>query len=230
MRRKIPIILGLAFLVFMVQTCKHNPEEGLLKRYFHAVSLNDLTTMSTMALEPVALEVKSWEITNVSEEVIEPALLPELNKKELEFKKKLEDHVGVTLDARDALDEAEFELENARTRAARNAAQAKVNELQAKYDEIYEEHKELQRQYNESKADAAREEEITLFSLGERELLNVRDLTGNIHSKEVDVKIVSKEGEEKTYRFYLRRYDLRDEALGLDHRGRWVIVKSEPLG
>jgi hypothetical protein len=230
MRRKIPIILGLAFLMFIMQTCKQNPEEGLLKRYFHAVSLNDLTTMSTMALEPLAIDVKSWNITNVSEEVIEPASLPELNKKELEFKKKLEDHVGVTLDARDALDNAEFERENARTRAARNAAQAKVDKLQAKYDEIYEEHKELQRQYNESKAAAAREEEITLFSLGERELINVRELTGNIHSKEVDVKIVSKDGEEKIYKFYLRRYDLRDEAMGLDHRGRWVIVKFEPLG
>ena len=230
MRRKIPIILGLAFLMFIVQTCKHNPEEGLLKRYFHAISLNDLTTMSTMALEPVAMDVKSWDISNVSEEVIASAPLPELNKKELEFKKKLEDHVGVTLDARDALDEAEFELENARTRAAKNAARAKVDELQAKYDEIYEEHKELQRQYNESKAAAAREEEITLFSLGAGELPNVRDLTGDTHSKEVDVKIVSKEEEEKTYRFYLRRYNLRDEAMGLDRRGRWVIVRFEPMG
>ncbi len=230
MRRKIPIILGLAFLMFIMQTCKHNPEEGLLKRYFHAVSLNDLTTMSTMALEPLTLDVKSWNITSVSEEVIEPASLPELNKKELEFKKKLEDHVGVTLDARDALDDAEFERENARTRAARNAARAKVNELQTKYDEIYEEHKELQKQYNESKAAAAREEEITLFSLGAGELPNVRDLTGNIHSKEVDVKIVSKDGEEKTYKFYLRRYDLRDEAMGLDRKGRWVIIQFEPVG
>ncbi len=230
MRRKIPIILGLAFLMFIVQTCKHNPEEGLLKRYFHAVSLNDLTTMSTMALEPFDMDVKSWDIISVSEEVIKPAPLPELNKKELEFKKKLEDHVGVTLDARDALDEAEFELENARTRAAKNAAQTKIDELQAKYDEIYEEHKELQRQYNESKAAAAREEEITLFSLGAGEIPNVRDLTGDSQSKEVDVKIVIKEGEEKTYRFYLKRYDLRDEAMGLDRRGRWVIVLFEPVG
>lgn len=230
MRRKIPIILGLAFLMFIVQTCKHNPEEGLLKRYFHAVSLNDLTTMSTMALEPFDMDVKSWDIISVSEEVIEPAPLPELNKKELEFKKKLEDHVGVTLDARDALDEAEFELENARTRAAKNAARAKVDELQAKYDETYEEHKELQKQYNESKAAAAREEEITLFSLGAGEIPNVRDLTGDSQSKEVDVKIVIKEEEEKTYRFYLRRYELRDEAMGLDRRGRWVIVLFEPVG
>jgi hypothetical protein len=230
MRRKIPVILGVVLLIFLVQSCQQNPEEGLLKRYFHAVSLNDLTTMSTMALEPVAIDVKSWQILNVGEEQIEPAKLPELNKKELELKKKLEDHVGVTLDARDALDEAEFELENARTRAARRAARSKVDELQAKYDEIYEEHKELQKQYNEAKAEAAREEEITLFSLGAGELPNVRDLTGDMHVKEVDVKIVSEEGEGKTYRFYLRRYNLRDEAMGLDRRGRWIIVKFEPVG
>ncbi|MFQ6108680.1 MAG: hypothetical protein ACE5L7_03895 [Candidatus Aminicenantales bacterium] len=230
MRRKILIILGIAFLVFIVQTCQQKPEEGLLKRYFHALSLNDLTTMSTMALEPVSLDVKDWDIVSVSEEIIEPASLPDLNKKELELKKKLEDHVGVTLDARDALDEAKFELDNARTRAAKRAAQKKVDELQAKYDEIYTEHKELQRQYNEAKAASAREEEITLFSLGAGELPNVRDFTGDVHSKEVDVKIVGKEGEGRTYRFYLRRYNLRDEAMGLNRRGRWIIVKFEPLG
>lgn len=230
MRRKILIILGIAFLVFIVQTCQQKPEEGLLKRYFHALSLNDLTTMSTMALEPVSLDVKDWDIVSVSEEIIEPASLPDLNKKELELKKKLEDHVGVTLDARDALDEAKFELDNARTRAAKRAAQKKADELQAKYDEIYTEHKELQRQYNEAKAASAREEEITLFSLGAGELPNVRDFTGDVHSKEVDVKIVGKEGEGRTYRFYLRRYNLRDEAMGLNRRGRWIIVKFEPLG
>lgn len=229
MRRKIPIILGIVFLVFVVQTCQQKPEEGLLKRYFHAISLNDLTTMSTMALEPVALDVKSWDIIIVSEEKIDLANLPDLNKIELELKKKLEDHVGVTLDARDALDEAKFELENARTGAAKRAAQKKVDELEAKYDEIYEEHKELQRLYNESKAQAAREEEITLFSLGAGELPNVRDFTGNVHSKEVEVKTMDKEGEEKTYRFYLRRYDLRDEAMGLNRRGRWIIVLFEPM-
>ena len=119
MRRKISFILTVIFLAFILQTCAQKPEEGLLKRYFHAVSLNDLTTMSTMALEPITIEVESWEILSSTEEMVMPASLPLLNKQELEFKKKLEDHVGTTLDARDLLDEAEFELENARTRAAR---------------------------------------------------------------------------------------------------------------
>lgn len=230
MKRKIPLIIGIALLVFIVQSCQQKPEEGLLKRYFHALSLNDMATLSKMALEPVSLDVANWEIVNVGEEQIIPAALPLLNKNELELKKNLEGSVGITIDARDELDDAKFELENARTRAAKRAAQKKVDELEAKYDEIYANHKQLQKDYNEAKAASAREEEITSFSLGAGELPNIRDFTGDVHSEEVDVKIVNKEAEEKTYRFYLKRYNLRDEAMNLDRRGRWIIVAFEPLG
>jgi hypothetical protein len=230
MRRKIMFVIAMIFLAIVLQTCAQKPEKGLLKRYFHAVSLSDLTTMSTMALEPITIEVESWEILKSTEEMVITHNLPLLNKQELEFKKKLEDHVGTTLDARDELDEAEFELENARTRAARRAAQNKVDELKVKYDEVYAEHKDLQKKYNEAKATSAREEEITSFSLGERDLASIRDLTGDLMSKEVDVKIMTKAGEEKLYRFYMRRYNLRDEALGINRRGRWIIVNFEPLG
>jgi len=230
MKRKIPLIIGIALLVFIVQNCQQKPEKGLLKRYFHALSLNDMTTLSTMALEPVSLDVANWEIVSVGEEQIIPAALPLLNKNELDLKKKVEGSVGITIDARDELDDAKFELENARTRAAKRAAQKKVDELEAKYDEIYANHKQLQKDYNEAKAASAREEEITSFSLGARELPNIRNLTGDVHSEEVDVKIVNKEAEEKTYRFYLKRYNLRDEAMNLNRKGRWIIVAFEPLG
>lgn len=229
MRRKIPIVLAIIFLAFIMQTCAQKPEEGLFKRYFHAISLSDMDTMSSMALEPITIEVESWEIVSVTEDMVVPANLPLLNNQELEFKKNLEDHVGVTLDARDELDEAEFELENARTRAARRAAQRKMDDLKVKYDEVYTEHKDLQKSYNEAKAASAREEEVSSFSLGERDLASIRDLTGDVTSKEVDVKIMTKTGEEKTYRFYLRNYNLRDEALSINRRGRWIIVNFEPL-
>ncbi|MFQ5721409.1 MAG: hypothetical protein ACE5GI_02830 [Candidatus Aminicenantales bacterium] len=229
MKKKIFLTLGILFLAFTLQMCSQKPEQGLLKRYFHALSLNDLTTLSTMALEPAELNVKSWRIINLSEEKIEPAALPDLNKKELELKKKVEDSVGITLDARDELDNAKFELENARTRSAKRAAKKKVDELQAKYDEIYNNHKQLQKKYNEAKAAAAKEEEITLFSLGAGELPNVRDFKGNVHSKEVDVKVVEPSGTEKNFRFYLRKYDLQDEAANIHRRGRWIIVKIEPI-
>lgn len=222
-------MVGVALLAFILQSCQSKPEEDLLKRYFHAASLNDMTTMSTMALEPVDMDVEKWKIAAASEVEVNPPILPELNKKELELKKKVEESVVTTLDARDALDVAEFELENARTSAAKRAARKKVDDLKAEYDEIYEIHKQLQKDYNEAKTAAAREEEITMFSLGARELPNVREFTGEVYYQTVDVKVTNSEGEEKTYRFYLRRYNLKDESLNVDHRGRWIIVDIESL-
>ena len=226
MRRKSLFVIGVILLLFILQSCKSKPEEALLKRYFNAIILNDVTTMSTMALEPISMDAQSWEIVSVSEEIVEPVSLPELNKKELELKKKVEDSVGITLDAKDELLDAEYELKQARTRAAKRAAQKKVKELQAKYDEIYENHQQLQKDYTEAKAATAREEQICSFSLGAGDLANIRDLTGQVHSKEVEIKVEGK-SDTKNYKLYLRKYGLKDEVLNVNRRGRWIIVKFE---
>jgi hypothetical protein len=228
MDRKTLSLLAVILVLCLFSSCSSHPEEALLKRYFSALSLNDNTTLSTMALEPTDISAKSWEILNVSEEVVETFALPKMNKDELDFKKQLEDHVGVTLDARDEWDNAVYEEERARTRAAKRAAQAKADELKVKYDEILGEHKEMQKNYNEAKAAAAREEEIAIFSLGAGELPTIRDFTGEVFKKEVDVKTEGETGVQN-YRIYLRRYILQDEATGIHHRGRWIIVKFENL-
>jgi len=106
MRNKALITIGVLLVLFTMTSCKSNPEKGLLERYFHAVALNDVTTLSSMALEPVTIDAAKWSITKVSEEKIEPATLPDLNAKELDFKKKMEQHVGPVMDAKDALDAA----------------------------------------------------------------------------------------------------------------------------
>jgi len=226
MKRKSLSAIGVILLLFVLQSCTSHPEEGLLKRYFNAIILNDVTTMSTMALEPISMDVESWEIINVSEERIETASLPEMNRMELELKKKVEESVGITLDAKDELLDAEYERDQARTRSARRAAQNKVKELQAIYDEIYATHQQLQTDYNEAKAATAREEQVTSFSLGAGDITNIRDLTGQVHSKEVDVKVVGKEGT-KNYRLYLRMYSLKDEVMNINRRGQWKIIKFE---
>lgn len=231
MARKSLSVIGIVLLVFVLQSCQQSPEKSILKRYFHAVTLNDVTTMSKMAIEPIDLDLESWEIINVSEEVIKPTPLPGYNKNELDLKKQVEDSVGITLDARDELDNAEFERDNARTRAARRAGQKKVDEMQAKYDEIHERHLQLQKDYNEAKEIAADEEEITNFSLGvgSGDIPNLREFTGEVHSTEVEVKVQGESGT-KNYKFYLKRYNLKDETSNIPHRGRWIIVKIEPLG
>ncbi len=234
MRRKgIAIFCAVAalFILGSLQSCKSTPEKGLLGAYFHAISLKDTSTMASMAVEPVSIDAASWEIVSVSEEKIDPTNLVDLGKAEMEYKKQLEEHVGPVMDAEDALYGAQEELKAARTGASRAAAKRKVDEMQAKFDEERELHKELQRNYNEAKAAAQKERDIAVFSVigPAGELPNIMDLTGTVHAKDVDVKVVSKAGEETTYRFNLKRYELRDEAANLNHRGRWVIVNFGPV-
>ena len=81
MRRKSLVILGLIFALAALQSCSSKPEQSLLTSYFHAVSLNDVSTMSSMAVDPLKIEAESWTITKVSEEKIEPSGLAELGKK-----------------------------------------------------------------------------------------------------------------------------------------------------
>ena len=230
MRKKSLMIIGAVLVLVAFQSCSSKPEEGLLKRYFNAVRMNDNSTMASMALEPLTMDVSGFNVVSVASEKIEPAVLPEMNKQEASLKKKLEEHVGPTIDAKDAVDVAKDELDTARTKAAKQAAQKKVDEMQAKYDQEFGLHKELQKGYNDAKAAAAKEEEITAFSLGAKDLVSIRDLTGDVHSKEVDIKIKTRDAGDKNYKLFMRRYLLKEEATNLKHNGRWVIVKFEPLG
>jgi len=227
MNRKILAVLGVALIIVAFTSCSSHPEKGLLERYFNALSLNDLTTLSTMAIDPVSFDVDSWELVSVSEEVVEPAALADMNQKELDLKKQQETSVGVTLDARAELDDAVFERDNARSRAQKRQLQTKVDELQQKYDDQYAAHQQLQKDYNEAKENAAREEEISQFSLG-GDYPTVRTFTGEVFNKECVVKVI-KDGVETDYRVFLRRYILKDESMNLDHRGRWIIVRFEKI-
>jgi hypothetical protein len=227
MKKKGIIVLGMLLIAAFFQGCKSHPEQGLLQRYFNAISLNDVTTMSTMAVDPIKIDFSSWKVAAVSEEKIVPATLPELNTKELDLKKQVEQHVGPTLDAKDTLDVAKDEYTGARSGAARAAAKAKMDAAQTKYDEEYKLHQDLQRQYNETKAAASKEEEITIFSLGAGQLPNVRDLKGDVHSKVVDLDVVQKDGQAKKYQITMMMYRLRDETANISHNGRWVITKFE---
>ncbi len=224
MGKKCLYALSALVLVFALTGCTSKPEQSLLSSYFHAIMLNDVTTMSTMALEPMMIEAEKWKITSATPDKIEDAYLPGLNKTEMELKKKMEDHVGPTLDAKDQLDNANDELKFNRSAAMKK----RVADLQAAYDKIFEEHKQLQKDYNDAHAAAVQEENITKFSLGAGDISNARDLTGQVHSKQVEVA-APKGGQTKNYRFYIRQYVLKDEAANIPYRGRWIITRIEPI-
>ncbi len=229
MKKTSLIILAALLVLFTFTACKSNPEKGLLERYFHSISMNDISTLSTMALEPVTLDAAKWEITKVSEEKIVPATLPDLNAQEMELKKKMEAHIEPVMKAKDVLDAAKDEYDMARTGGARAAAKAKVDAAQKAYDEEYNLHNELKKGYNDAKAAAQREEDITYFSLGVKDLATIRDLKGEIHSKALELAVTDKAGAVKNYALEIIMYTLKDEVNNLAHRGRWVITKFEAI-
>jgi hypothetical protein len=229
MRKRTLIVIGLLVAFFVIQGCSSSPEKGLLKRYFNAVTLNDNDTMSSMALDPFQPELGSWNIVSISPEKIEPATLPALSKAETEAKKLQDAQIGPTIDADTALKDAQYEKDTSRSAAGKAAAQRKIDELQAKYDIENGKMQEFKKAYSAAKAAAAAEEEMTMFSLGARELPTVRELTGDLHSKDVVVAITTKSGTAKNYKLPMRQYLLKDEANNIPHRGRWVIIKFEPL-
>ena len=228
MSRKFLSLIGIFLVMVFMQSCSSDPEKSLLETYFQADSLGDVATLTAMALSPISLNADSYEILSATEEVIEPATLPDLNKKYLDIKKQVEDSIVITLAASDELDNAKFAEETSRTAAAKRAARTKVSAAQTKYDEQYEKHKNVQIEKNDAEAEAQKEEDITLFSLGVKDLLNVRDLTGDVFFKEVTIRTVGAEGT-KDYKLLLRMYTLKDEPTNQHWRGRFIIVSIVSL-
>ena len=229
MRKRTLIVIGVFVAFFVIQGCTSAPEKTLLKKYFNAVQMNDNDTMSSMALEPLQPELGSWAIVSIGAEKVEPASLPALNKAEIEAKKIQDAQIGPTIDADTALKDAQYEKDLARSAAGKAAAQRKIDELQAKYDVENGKMQEYKKTYNAAKAAAAAEEEMTMFSLGLRELATVRELTGDVHSKDVEIAITNRAGVKKNYKLMMRQYLLRDEVNNIPHRGQWKIFKFEPL-
>ena len=229
MRKKTLIVLGVFLAFFVIQGCTSAPEKTLLKKYFNAVTMNDNDTMSSMALEPFQPELGSWKIVSIGEEKIEPASLPQLNAAEIEAKKAQDAQIGPTIDADTAVKDAQFEMDTTRSASAKAALKRQVAELQAKYDTENAKMQELKRVYNAAKAASATEEEMTMFSLGARELPTVRELVGDVHSKTVEISVTNRAGATRNYRLEMKQYLLRDEANKIPHRGRWVIIRFEPL-
>ena len=229
MRKKTLFVIGLLVAFLVIPGCSPKPEKGLLARYFNAVTLNDNDTMSSMALEPFQPDMTSWNIVSIGPEKIEPAKLPDLNKAEIEAKKAQDAQIGPTIDADTLLKDAQYEKDTSRSAAGKAAAQRKIDELQAKYDAENAKMQALKKDYNVAKAAAAAEEEMTMFSLGARELPTVRELTGNVHSKDVEIGIKTKAGGMKNYKLIMKQYLLKNEVNNINHSGRWVIIKFEPL-
>jgi hypothetical protein len=229
MLKKSLMVLGIGLAMLVTQACKSAPEQSLLNSYFNAIGMNDITTMSSIAVDPMKIEAESWKIVQVGEEKVLPAPLRDMSQKEIDLKKQFEASSAPALDAKDTLDVAKDEYTAARTAASKAAAKAKQDEAQKKFDAAYEANRTLLKGYNDAKEAASKEEELMAFSLGVKQLANIRELTGDIAEKEVQIEVKTKDGQTKNIKIVMEKYTMKDEAAGLSHRGRWIITKFETL-
>lgn len=228
MHKKTLIVIGVFIAFLAIQACTSAPEQTLLKKYFNAVMMNDNDTMSSMALEPLQPELASWSIVSIGPEKVEPFNLADLNQAEIAAKKAQDTQIGPTLDADSAVKDAQYEKDTSRSAAGKAAAQKKIDELQKAYDVENGKMQAVKKAYNEAKAAAAAQETMAMFSLGVRELPTIRELTGEVHSKDVVVAITNKAGTKKEYKLDMRQYVLKDQR-GLRLPSRWVIIKFVPV-
>lgn len=228
MRKRILVVVGVFLAFLVIQGCTSAPEQTLLKKYFNAVMMNDNDTMSSMALEPLQPELGSWSIVSIGTLKVEPFNLAELNQKEIEAKKAQDAQIGPTIDADTALKDAQYEKDTSRSAAGKAAAQRKIDELQKAYDVQNAKMQDVKKAYNDAKKAAAEQEAMAMFSLGVRELPTIRELTGEVHQKDVVIAITNKAGVKKDYKLDMRQYVLKDPT-GRRMSSRWVIIRFEPI-
>jgi hypothetical protein len=205
--------------------------ESTVNYYFKSISQSDTAALSVIMLKPTGTNYQSWKVSSVSEEKVEPAMLPNLEETVLALRKKLEEHVGSVMEAQDNLSRAQEELKAARTEDAIATARKKVEEFQTKFDQERERHRGMQASYKESNISMVQEESAVTLSLGVKaeNMPTVKKMKGNVHSKQIDVEIVDKSMTRSKHRFHLRRYNLQEPLSGKTYDGKWIIIRIDQI-
>ena len=230
MRNRALIVIGLLVAFLAIQGCSSAPEKTLLKKYFNAVQMNDNDTMSSMALEPFQPELGSWSIVSIGAEKIEPASLAGAEQ------------------GRDRGQEAAGRADRAddrrrygpqgrpvrkghlpvRRRQGRRSEEDRRAPGQVRRRERQDAGIQEGLQCRQGRRRRGRGDDDVL-PRRQRELPTVRELTGDVHSKDVEIAVTNRAGVTKNYRLAMRQYLLKDEVNNIPHRGRWMIIKFEPL-
>ncbi len=206
--------------VFLIFSCG-SPEKSMLGRYFEAVRFNDKMTMSTMAYEPIAMEIKKWRMVSLSQEEKKGLPLNELFKKQDELKEKRDAIVNQVADANDKVAEAKANLSKARG-AAKRKAEKELEEAENVYKETRASYEKIQKEWNELKALIDKERALFNLSVGIEWPEGV-ELEGDMGVKEAMVEVTTAT-DVRNYKVILRKYAIKTPE-GQPLNGRWIIEK-----
>ncbi|MCK7477049.1 MAG: hypothetical protein M0C28_05665 [Candidatus Moduliflexus flocculans] len=230
MRNKTLIVLGVFVAFFVVQGCTSAPEKTLLKKYFNAVTMNDNDTMSSIALEPFQPELGSWKIVSIGEEKIEPAspARPERGR----------DRGQEGPGRPDRPDDRRRHAPQGRPvreghvplgrRQGRRPEEDRRAPGQVRRRERQDAGVQAGLQRRQGRRGRGRGDDDVL-PRRPRARRPSASSPGDVHSKDVEISVTNRAGATKNYKLKMKQYLLRDEVNNIPHRGRWIIIKFEPL-
>jgi hypothetical protein len=214
-------------LVIVGVACGGGAESAVVRQYFHALSANDTTTLTSFAAVAFDKQVDDFKIVSVSEATRSPVTLPDLVAKqrqleaELAANKKEAQAWGNDLEIYPKLD---------RVRSLQQEDKSIPRSLQPiaeKWEEFNAKDRELKAKVAEAKDAVATERRHTQLSVGQVE--GLESLPGEVVTKTVDLQLTI-DGQVQPYVMTLKKYELDDQEGARRMVSRWVVQDLETKG
>ena len=221
--KKVLIVIALLFLILATTSCQ-KPEEITLSKYFQAMKAKDRDTMAAMAIEPFAVELKSWELISSEEPVSEEFGLPKMIQDLADIKKKKDDQLLLVRDKKDALDQLKTQLGESRG-GKKAEIQKQITVLESESEAETANYRRDQANYTQMKTQVENEKKMIILSTNIDQ--NQELLAGKTVTNKSIVKIDGAGGE-KEYVFTLRKYELVNPVTNKVQTNRYIILKIQP--
>jgi hypothetical protein len=218
-------VLAALMMLIMITTSCQKPEEITLSKYFQAMKAKDRDTMAAMAVEPMALEFKSWKLVSSEDPASEDLILQQLIASMGEIKAKKDKQIGLVKDKKDALDVLKTKL--AETRGSRQKAELQKQIDAGEQDVLVEtqNYKQAQVDYTQMKEQVEVEKKMVTMSTSIEQ--NQELMTGKAVTVKSVVRITTASGD-KEYVFLLRKYELINPLTNKVSPNRFIILRIQP--
>ncbi len=221
--KKLLVLVALLSLIIVTTSCQ-KPEEITLSKYFQAMKAKDRDTMASMAVEPVSLEFKSWELVSSEAPVNADVMLPKMIQELADVKKQKDDQILMVKDKKDALDQLKTKL--AETRGSRQKAdlQKQITEMEKEVETETANYKRDQMNFTQMKNQVENEKKMVTLSTNIEQ--NQELFAGKSVTTKSIVKITTAGGD-KEYVFLLRKFELVNPVTNKVFSNRYIILKIQ---
>jgi len=205
MKKALSLIAVCALI--MVLTYCGSPSEGLVAKYFQVMQMLDKDSMTSMALNPVEIEFKDYEIVSSTEPYESELLLPKYLQQLEQIQEQKKEIMQRANELEGEIIDMEYDIEDTRSTSRKRQLREEMEEKQEQLDAIkFEFTKVLQREYE---VEQLIEREETLVKKSTSLTENLADYTGVIKRSEVFVDVTLPTDKHNQYVFILSAYEVQ---------------------